>query len=136
QHHDRNYEQDVNEAAQRIGADQSKQPEHQQDHEYCPEHKVLSVKLSLFRLQWSPPTDKINDEHDHSDDEQQMDERATKMADEAEEPEHEQNYEYCPEHWSSFRLSHTYLRARQFCCAYQIIKISVTANPLPPRPAD
>jgi len=48
----------------------------------------------LLRLQWSPPADKINDEHDHSDDEQQMDEPATKMADEAEQPEHEQNYEY------------------------------------------
>jgi hypothetical protein len=29
QHHDRNDEQNVNESAQRVGADQSKQPEHQ-----------------------------------------------------------------------------------------------------------
>ena len=40
QHHDRNDEQDVNESAQRIGADQSKKPEHQQDHEYCPQHNI------------------------------------------------------------------------------------------------
>jgi hypothetical protein len=24
----------------------SKQPEHQQDHEYCPEHKILSVRVT------------------------------------------------------------------------------------------
>jgi hypothetical protein len=29
----------VNESAQRVRADQPKQPEHQQDHKYCPEHK-------------------------------------------------------------------------------------------------
>src|SRR6266566_9130408 len=40
QHHNRNDEQDVNESAQRIRANQSKQPEHKQNHEYCPEHKI------------------------------------------------------------------------------------------------
>jgi hypothetical protein len=40
QHYDGKDEQDMNEAAKRVGADQSKQPQHQQDHEYCPEHKV------------------------------------------------------------------------------------------------
>jgi hypothetical protein len=40
QHYNRNDEQDMNESAQRVGADQPKQPEHQQDHEYCPEHKI------------------------------------------------------------------------------------------------
>src|SRR5436190_5826281 len=44
QHHNRNDEQDMNESAQRVGADQPKQPEHQQDHEYCPEHRFLSVE--------------------------------------------------------------------------------------------
>src|SRR5436190_22989321 len=48
QHHNRNDEQDMNESAQRVGADQPKQPEHQQDHEYCPEHRgFLSVKSYL-----------------------------------------------------------------------------------------
>jgi hypothetical protein len=39
----------VNEAAERVGADQSKKPEHKQDHKYCPEHKV-SFRLSLTLL--------------------------------------------------------------------------------------
>jgi hypothetical protein len=60
--------------------------------------EFLSVKSYAVRLQWPPAADKINDEHDHSDHEQQMDQRATKMADEAKQPEHEQDYEYCPEH--------------------------------------
>jgi len=40
QHHNRNDEQDVNESAQRVRAYQPKQPQHQQDHEYCPQHKI------------------------------------------------------------------------------------------------
>ena len=40
QHYNRNDEQDMNESAQSVGADQSKQPEHQQDYKYCPEHRV------------------------------------------------------------------------------------------------
>jgi hypothetical protein len=40
QYHNGEHEQDVNESAQRVGADQSKQPEHKQDHKYSPEHKV------------------------------------------------------------------------------------------------
>jgi hypothetical protein len=30
----------MNESAQCVGADQSKQPEHKQNNKYCPEHKV------------------------------------------------------------------------------------------------
>jgi hypothetical protein len=41
QHYDGKDEQDVNEPAQGVGADQSKEPKHQQDHKYCPEHKVV-----------------------------------------------------------------------------------------------
>ena len=40
QHHNRNDEQNMNESTHRVGADQSKEPEHQQDHEYCPQHNV------------------------------------------------------------------------------------------------
>jgi len=40
QHYNRNDEQDMNESAQSVGADQSKQPEHKQDYKYCPEHRV------------------------------------------------------------------------------------------------
>jgi hypothetical protein len=39
QNHNRNNEQEMNESAQCVGADQSKQPEHQQDNKYCPEHE-------------------------------------------------------------------------------------------------
>src|SRR5438046_3111840 len=49
QHHNSNHEEEVNEAAERVGADQSKKPEHKQDHKYCPEHKV-SFRLSLTLL--------------------------------------------------------------------------------------
>src|SRR5439155_27385876 len=49
QHHNRNDQQDMNESPKRVGDDQPKQPEHQQDHEYCPEHKV-SFRLSHMFL--------------------------------------------------------------------------------------
>src|SRR5260370_5390930 len=47
QHHNGEHEQDVNESAQRVGADQSKQPKHEQDHKYSPEHRFLSVESYL-----------------------------------------------------------------------------------------
>lgn len=40
-------EQDVNEAAHRVRADNAQQPEHQQDNEDCPEHSSF---LRLFSL--------------------------------------------------------------------------------------
>jgi hypothetical protein len=46
QNHNRNNEQDMNESTQGVGADQSKQPEHKQDHKYCPEH-MNSFRLSF-----------------------------------------------------------------------------------------
>jgi hypothetical protein len=39
QHYNGKYEQDVNESPQGVGADQSKQPKHKQDHKDCPEHR-------------------------------------------------------------------------------------------------
>jgi hypothetical protein len=39
-----------------------------------------------------------NDQNDHSDYEKQMYQSPTNMADESEQPEHEQNYEDSPEH--------------------------------------
>jgi hypothetical protein len=47
QNDNRNNEQEMNESAQCVGADQSKQPEHKQDNKYCPEHRFLSVKSYL-----------------------------------------------------------------------------------------
>jgi hypothetical protein len=40
QYNQRNNEQDMNESAQGVRADQPKQPEHEQDHKYSPEHKI------------------------------------------------------------------------------------------------
>jgi hypothetical protein len=48
QNHNRNNKEDMNESAHCVGADQSKQPEYEQNNKYCPEHKVfLSVKSYL-----------------------------------------------------------------------------------------
>src|SRR6266496_6159281 len=41
QYHNRDDEQDVNKPAERVGADQSKQPQDQQNNKYCPEHRVV-----------------------------------------------------------------------------------------------
>jgi hypothetical protein len=49
QHNQRNYEQDMDESAQGVGADQSEQPEHEQDHKYCPKHKIPFGSLCLLR---------------------------------------------------------------------------------------
>jgi hypothetical protein len=38
QHDDREHQQDVNESTKRVGADQTEQPEHEQNNEYCPQH--------------------------------------------------------------------------------------------------
>src|SRR6266851_2249402 len=55
QHYNRNDEQDMNESAQSVGADQSKQPQHQQDYKYCPEH---TVPLRLSGQKFLPTTEK------------------------------------------------------------------------------
>jgi hypothetical protein len=49
QHYNRNHEQDMNEPTQGVRANQSKKPEHKQNHKYCPEHKVpFGSVLSSF----------------------------------------------------------------------------------------
>jgi hypothetical protein len=47
QHHNRDDEQDVDESAQRVGADQAEQPEHKQDNKDSPKHK------SSFRVEFN-----------------------------------------------------------------------------------
>jgi hypothetical protein len=43
----------MNESAQRVGTDQTKQPEHQQYDKYCPKHNgFLWLNLSLVRDRW------------------------------------------------------------------------------------
>jgi hypothetical protein len=46
----------------------------------------------------------INDQDDHGNNEQEMDQAAPNVADEAEKPEHDQDDNYSPEHEYSFRL--------------------------------
>jgi hypothetical protein len=50
QDNDRNYEQEMDQTAANV-ADEAKKPEHDQDHNYSPEHGVfLSVELNFRRL--------------------------------------------------------------------------------------
>jgi hypothetical protein len=46
QDYNREHEQNVNESAQRVRADQTKQPEHQQYDKYCPKHNGF-LELNL-----------------------------------------------------------------------------------------
>jgi hypothetical protein len=52
----------------------------------------------------SSALDQVNDQDDNGDHEQEVDESAAKMADEAEKPEHDQDDNYSPKHGYSFRL--------------------------------
>jgi hypothetical protein len=72
----------------------------------------MTAASCLLSLQRSSAAHKVNDEHDHSDNEQQMNERATKMTDEAKQPEHQQDYKYCPQH-RDFLSVESYLPSRE-----------------------
>jgi len=51
QNHDSDHQQDMDESAQRVGADQTKKPEHQQDDKDSPEHNdFLGLSLLKFAL--------------------------------------------------------------------------------------
>jgi len=43
-------------------------------------------------------SDQIDDQHDYSDHQKQMDQRAANVSKETEKPENKQNYDYCPQH--------------------------------------
>jgi hypothetical protein len=47
----------------------------------------------------------VNNQDDDGNYEQEMNQAAANVADEAKEPEHNQDDNYCPEHGDSFRLS-------------------------------
>lgn len=53
----------------------------------------------------SSALDQVNDQDDNGYHEQEMDESAAKMADEAEKPEHDKDDNYSPEHRCAFQLS-------------------------------
>jgi hypothetical protein len=49
--------------------------------------------------------DKVNDKDDNGNYQQEVDESAAKMADEAQKPEHDQHDNYSPEYRYTFQLS-------------------------------
>src|ERR1051325_5486716 len=54
QHHDGEHEQDVNESTERVRTHQAEQPKHQQNNEYCPQHKFLRLRFNLLRIRRPP----------------------------------------------------------------------------------
>jgi hypothetical protein len=56
-------------------------------------------------LEPSSALNQVNNQHDDRDNEQEMDQAAANVADEAKKPEHDQDDNYSPEHGYSFRLS-------------------------------
>jgi hypothetical protein len=52
QHDNGDNEQNMNEAAHGIRTNQSEQPEHEQDNEYCPQHKRVPSVEVLFYFVW------------------------------------------------------------------------------------
>lgn len=76
------------------------------------------IKNEAGRLQRPSTADQVNDQDDNRDDEQQVDKRAAEMADEAEEPENQQDNKYSPEHRITWLF--ILLRARHPGCAYRI----------------
>src|ERR1043165_5630983 len=82
-------------------------------------------------LERTPSRDQIHDQDDDRDDEQQMNERATEVPDESEEPEDQQNYEDSPKHMFSFELVYFASRARVEM-RVNIFQIRAVGNCWPP----
>src|SRR5690349_17932813 len=56
QNNDREYKQDMNESAERVGAHQAEQPEHEQNNKYGPQHNISSDSgLLLLSSRTSQP---------------------------------------------------------------------------------
>jgi hypothetical protein len=54
QHDNGKHQQDVNEPTQCVRADQAKQPKHQQDYKYCPQHNFPPLRVYLPSWQAAP----------------------------------------------------------------------------------
>jgi hypothetical protein len=52
QSHNSQYEQNMNEPAHGVAADNSQQPEHEQDYENRPKHLVTSASVLAFLIDW------------------------------------------------------------------------------------
>ena len=59
----------------------------------------------MISLESSSPLNEVDDQNDDGNYEQDVDQAAANVADEAEKPENDQDYNYSPEHRYSFRLS-------------------------------
>jgi hypothetical protein len=59
----------------------------------------------MTRLEPSPALNQVNNQDDDGNYEQEVDQAAANMADEAKKPEHDQDDNYSPEHEYSFWLS-------------------------------
>jgi hypothetical protein len=79
------------------------------------EHQAVFVRRRSFAVQVcslqagclesSSALNEVNDQDDDGNNEQEVDQAAANVADEAKKPEHDQDDNYSPEHGSSFRLS-------------------------------
>ncbi len=68
-----------------------------------PRHPTNRTKSG--RLESSSALNEVNDQDDDGNYEQEVDQAAANVADEAKKPEHDQDDNYSPEHGYSFRLS-------------------------------
>jgi hypothetical protein len=64
---------------------------------------MLSSRLS--GLKTSSALNQVNNQDDDRNYEQEMDQTTANVAEQAKKPEHDQDNNYSPEHWYSFRLS-------------------------------
>jgi hypothetical protein len=63
------------------------------------------IERKSGRLESSSALNEVNDQDDDGNHEQEVDQAAANVADEAKKPEHDQDENYSPEHGYSFRLS-------------------------------
>jgi hypothetical protein len=72
--------------------------------------KARRLSHTPRRKSGSEPSSALNQVNNQDDDrnyEQEMDQTAANVAEKAKKPEHDQDNNYSPEHWYSFRLSKT-----------------------------
>jgi len=73
-------------------------------HSHC-RLDIQRIERKSGRLESSSALNEVNDQDDDGNYEQEVDQAAANVADEAKKPEHDQDDNYSPEHGYSFRLS-------------------------------
>jgi hypothetical protein len=66
---------------------------------------IQRIERKSGRLESSSALNEVNDQDDDGNYEQEVDQAAANVADEAKKPEHDQDDNYSPEHGYSFRLN-------------------------------